>query len=156
MKGQTGHLNSFGSAGGGAEVEEGGKSYLRFRIPWYSHSSSLLVSSFFRFPFLLCSLRCAGSLDEDEDEDDENDEDEDDEDEEEKDDDDDDNDELDTGNGDAEGMDANIDAGDAGRSDWRDDEVGCQRGRLIAVGSISCRKETTFLFHIHALHGFAG
>ena len=26
MKGQTGHLNSFGSAGGGAELEQGGKS----------------------------------------------------------------------------------------------------------------------------------
>ena len=113
------------------------------------------MSSFFRFPFLLCSLRCAGSLDEDEDEDDdegdENDEDEDEEDEE-----DDDDDEHDTCNDDAEGMDAIIDAGDAGRSELRDDEVGCQRGRLIAVGSISCRNETTFLFHIHALHGFAG
>ena len=105
-------------------MEERGNSYLRFRIPWYSHSSSLLVSSFFRFPFLLCSLRCAGSLDEDEDEDDEDEEEEED----------DDNDEHETGNGDADGMDAIIDAGAAGRSDCRDDEVGCQRGRLIAVG----------------------
>lgn len=106
----------------GPRWSRGEKSYLRFRIPWYSHSSSLLVSSFFRFPFLLCSLRCAGSLDED------------DEDEDEEEEEDDADDEHGTGNGDAEGMDAIIDAGDAGRSDCRDDEVGCQRGRLIVAG----------------------
>ena len=115
MYGQSGHLNSFGAAGGGAGLEQGEKSYLRFRIPWYSHSSSLLVSSFFRFSFLLFSLR--GPDDDDDDDGDG----------EEEDDDDDD---------DADGVDVNSDAG----IDCRYDEDGCQRGRSIAVGGFSCRK----------------
>ena len=111
--GQTGHLNSFGVAGGLAWLEQGGESYLRFRLPWYSHSSSLLVSSLFRFSFLLCPLRGPDD-DENDDDDDEND------------------DENDDG---AYGKDVNSDAGDAGRrSDWRSDEDGCQRGRSIAAG----------------------
>ena len=137
--GQTGHLNSFSSAGGLVGLEQGEKSFLRLRLPWYSHSSSLLVSSFFLFPFLLCSLRCPGSPDDDDNDDDEEDDDDDDEDDDkhEKDDDDDDDDEEqdeDEDDGDAESMDVNSDADNAGRSEWRDDEVGCQRGRSIAVG----------------------
>ena len=108
--------------------DRGEKSCLRFRIPWYSHSSSL--SSFFRFPFLLSSLLCPGSSVDKEDER-EDDDDDDADDEEDDDDDDDDDDEY--GDGDAGGMDVNSDAADAGKSDWRDDEDGSQRGRLTAV-----------------------
>ena len=119
MKEQTGHLNSF-IFGGGAGLEQAKRSSLRFLIEWYCHSSSSLATvSFFRFSFFLSPWHCPGSLDDEDD--DADDEDEDENDDEEDDD-------------DAYGVDANTDAGDAERSDWRDNGFGCQRGRGMAVG----------------------
>ena len=103
------HLNSPVFAGGGTGLERVQKSFLRFLIPWYSNSSSLLVFSFFRFSFFPPLGLCVGSLGDD-DEDDE--------------------DEDDSGTSD----DDDDDDDDAGTSDWRGIEVGRQSGRLTAIG----------------------